>query len=217
MSFRKLCFYSSFTSVNCDFIPYLLKLQNSPRDTTINNLIFGALPKQLNDESDEEEQTKDERDIKCFAYYAKIPSCTFIAHCNTIGPYFAANKMILSSPKQFFTDDMIEHLRIGKPDPGIDTRSAVHMSAEIGQGAKVTGSIIMRQCKIGAGAKVHNSIILEGATIGPKCVISNSIVGAKETVPEGGEFFILVIIILINSFLERVTNSIQRTIKNFEV
>lgn len=137
---------------------------------------------------------KDERAIKCFAYYAKIPSCTFIAHCNTIGPYFAANKTVLSLAKQFFTDDMIEHLRIGKPDPGIDNKSAVHMSAEIGQNSKITGSIVMRQCKIGPGARVHNSIILEGAIIGAKCFINNSIVGAKETVPEGGRNLCLKIV-----------------------
>ncbi|KAE9554276.1 hypothetical protein FO519_002510 [Halicephalobus sp. NKZ332] len=191
----------SFTSVNCDFIPYLLKLQSGHPDATINNLIFGTVPKKLNDESDEEEQTKDERTIKCYAYYAKIPSCTFMAHCNTIGPYFCANKAVLNSAKQFFTDDMIEHLRIGKPDPGMDGKSTVHMSVEVGQNVRITGSIVMRQCKIGSGAKIHNSIILEGATIGAKCVVSNSIVGAKEVVPEG----------------ERVTNSIQKTVRNFEV
>jgi len=59
---------------------------------------------------------------------------------------------------------------------------AVHPSADVAPGARVSRSVVGPEATVAAGARVEGSVLLEGVQLGPGAVVEGSIVGAGSTV-----------------------------------
>uniref|UniRef100_A0AC35FBH8 Dynactin subunit 6 n=1 Tax=Panagrolaimus sp. PS1159 TaxID=55785 RepID=A0AC35FBH8_9BILA len=109
-----------------------------------------------------------------------------MARCNTIGTWLKANKSVLLTSKNFFTEGInIAGLSNDRKLPGIDGRSAIDKEAQIGTNVKIVGSAIMKSAKIGNGAQIFNFVICQRVIIGEKCHIDASIIGNDQSIPDG--------------------------------
>ncbi|KAK0419602.1 hypothetical protein QR680_014229 [Steinernema hermaphroditum] len=137
--------------------------------------------------------------IKCMAYMVTPENGTMVAHLNQLGSYLETNKAIIHSLETIspalshgqkldkVTESFVcQGTAIGA-DKVVLKKSMIGAKCTIGDGAKITGSLIMDNVTIGEGAQLTNCIVCHNVQIGTNALLNNCIVAKDQTIEDNAQ------------------------------